>query len=138
MAAVYGRVADEALSAGVSGRASVLVVDDEAMIGSVICRLLKGHDVVAVTGARAALERIGRGERFDLILCDLEMPEMDGVAFHEALVGIAPELAERVVFVSGRVAENDEVVLKTSGVRMRVAKPFDVEQLRAIVKARVR
>ena len=60
-----------------SGR--VLVVDDEQMLCNAIERILGAdHDVTTVTSAREALSRLGAGERFDLILCDLMMPEMTG------------------------------------------------------------
>jgi CheY-like chemotaxis protein len=60
-------------------RARVLVIDDEPKNGRAIARAIGGeHDVVIVDRAREALAKIRDGERFDVILCDLVMPEMTG------------------------------------------------------------
>ncbi len=87
----------------VSGRrARVLVVDDEPALTRVLDRALsKHHDVDAVTSARDALARIEAGERFDVIVSDLLMPEMTGMALYEEIHRIAPDQAERMVFMTG-------------------------------------
>ncbi|TMB29249.1 MAG: response regulator, partial [Deltaproteobacteria bacterium] len=61
-------------------RGRVLVVDDEPMVGSSIRRLLgRDHDVVVVQSGKDAVAKIAAGERYDVILCDLLMPEMTGM-----------------------------------------------------------
>ena len=85
-------------------RARVLVVDDEVAIGRALERSLRRHhDVVAVSSGSVALSRIASGEHFDVILCDLMMPEMSGMALYARLVVAAPEHAARMIFVSGGV-----------------------------------
>jgi CheY-like chemotaxis protein len=80
----------------------VLVVDDEPAIGRALGRILApGHDVVLESDARSALERILRGERFDVILCDLMMPAMSGMDFFDEVSAQAPSLRDRVVFLTG-------------------------------------
>ena len=87
------------------GRARILVVDDEPAIRNVIVRILSAaHEVVALDDANVALQRVEAGERFDLILCDLKMPQLSGTALHAALVDRAPEQARRLVFISGNRA----------------------------------
>src|SRR5690606_29490572 len=67
-------------------RGRVLVIDDEVMIGNAIGRALRGdHDVTSLTSASEALARIRGGERFDAIICDLMMPVMTGMEFHEGV-----------------------------------------------------
>jgi PAS domain S-box-containing protein len=83
-------------------RGRVLVIDDEPAIGRVIGRVLeREHEVSVLTDARDALSRIAAGEVFDVVFCDLMMPGMTGREFFEALRGSNPELAQRVVFVTG-------------------------------------
>jgi len=72
-------------------RGRILVVDDEKMVVSVIKRILsKEHDVVATVAAREALALCAAGEKFDLILCDLMMPEMTGMDLHRELSRVSP------------------------------------------------
>src|SRR5580700_4465812 len=75
-------------------RARVLIVDDEPNIGASIQQLLKAdHDAETLTDARDAYARILAGERYDLILCDVLMPRMDGPALYRAVRKCAPEQA---------------------------------------------
>jgi signal transduction histidine kinase len=83
-------------------RARVLVVDDEAALGRALLRTLGGdHDVQFLTSGTEALARFMAGDRFDVILSDLMMPEMSGMELHEQLRQVAPDQAARMVFLSG-------------------------------------
>jgi two-component system cell cycle sensor histidine kinase/response regulator CckA len=86
---------------GVRGR--VLVIDDDVGVLAVLDRMLRAnHDVVTARGADLALEFIrSEGPPFDVIICDLLMPDMNGAAFYRELARTSPELAARVVFLSG-------------------------------------
>jgi signal transduction histidine kinase len=114
--------------------ASVLVVEDEAALGRVLPRLLLPHQVTVVERAADALTRILAGEAFDVILCDIMMPEMTGMDFHRELIRLRPEIAGRVVFMSGGVF--------TPGVRSfldeipnrRIDKPLDIDALRRLIQ----
>ena len=64
--------------------------------------LAKEHDVTVVTSAQEALDRITlANEGFELILCDLLMPQTTGMDFYELLQIVAPELVQRVIFITG-------------------------------------
>jgi PAS domain S-box-containing protein len=90
------------LSSGASRRGRILIVDDEPLVSQAIRRALqREHEVMALTSAREAHARLTRGEQFDLILCDIMMPEMSGIDLHEALARLSPALAERMVFLTG-------------------------------------
>jgi signal transduction histidine kinase len=83
-------------------RARVIIVDDEPALGRTLSRALEDtHDVEATTSAKELLARIAAGERFDVIVSDLMMPEMTGIELYEHLERAAPEQARRVVFLTG-------------------------------------
>jgi CheY-like chemotaxis protein len=80
----------------------ILVVDDDPLVGRSVSRALRSHaDVVFELEPEVALERVRRGERFDLILSDVTMPGMPGPHFFERVVALAPEQREVFVFASG-------------------------------------
>jgi PAS domain S-box-containing protein len=83
-------------------RSSVLVVDDEPQIVKLLALLLDPfHDVTSEQRADAVLQRIVRGERFDVILCDLMMPQMTGMDLHDTLRTVAPDQADAMLFLTG-------------------------------------
>lgn len=80
--------------------ARILVVDDEETMGRVMRRVLFGYEVAFVRSAREGLARIEQGEAFGAVICDVDMPEMGGVAFAARLAVVAPELANRILFLT--------------------------------------
>ncbi len=115
-------------------RGRILVVDDDAMVLRVIRRILQDHGVVCMESAQAALALIERGERFDVIFSDVMMPTMTGVEFYEALLARDPELAERVVFLSGgAITAKVDDFLRTVP-NLRVEKPFSVSHFRQMIQ----
>jgi CheY-like chemotaxis protein len=115
-------------------RARILAVDDQAPVLHVLQRMLRGHDVVCVESAREALDRIEAGDTFDLILSDVMMPGMSGLDFYEALLGRDPDLARRVVFLSGgAVSERADAFLR-SVPNPLINKPFTLAVLTQKVK----
>ena len=119
-------------------RGRVLVIDDEPMITTVVRRVLKSHhDVVVEHAAKAALDRIAAGERFDAILCDLMMPELSGMDVHDELARIAPDQLERTTFMTGGAfTEHARQFVDRLGDRV-IAKPFMPADLIAAVAAHV-
>ena len=63
----------------------VLVVDDEDLVVKALCRALEGHVVVSASSGREAIELLKKGEPFDLVLCDVMMPDLDGMAVLETM-----------------------------------------------------
>jgi len=83
-------------------RSRLLIVDDDAMVLSALSRRLRRrYDVVTVLGGVEALARLAEDPSFDSIVCDLMMPEIDGKSFYDAIIKDHPELADRIVFMSG-------------------------------------
>jgi len=83
-------------------RSRLLIIDDDAMVLSALRRRLhRRYDVVTVLGGVEALARLSEDPGFDSIICDLMMPEVDGKSFYDAIEKEHPELADRIVFMSG-------------------------------------
>jgi nitrogen-specific signal transduction histidine kinase/CheY-like chemotaxis protein len=115
--------------------ARVLMVDDEAALGrSTRLLLAPEHEVVNVTRAREALDRLATGDRFDVILCDLMMPEMSGIEFHRQLAVSAPEYLGRVVFVTGGAFTNEARAFLAEMACPHVEKPFTETTLRLAIE----
>jgi CheY-like chemotaxis protein len=112
----------------------VLVVDDDQLIGRSIERVLGDFDITFAQSPAGALGRVGSG-KFDAIVCDFQMPGMNGIEFYEELARVDPALARRAVFLSGWVGDPAyEAFLRRSGCRS-LAKPFLPEELRRAVAA---
>ena len=108
----------------------VLVVEDEPALAAAVCE--------ALSDAGFVVDRAGDGEEalrlvaattYDLIVCDLKMPKIDGMQFYESLSATHPEMSRRVIFVTGDVAGTEaERFLQESGCRW-LAKPFRLGDL---------
>jgi PAS domain S-box-containing protein len=116
-------------------RGRLLVIDDEVKLGKAIAfELSHEHSAEIATSGEEALERFRRGERFDVILCDLLMPSMSGMVLYDELRRINPGQADRMIFLTGGAF--------TAGARKFLAeiknpsleKPFDMDRLRDIVR----
>jgi CheY-like chemotaxis protein/two-component sensor histidine kinase len=119
-----------------SRQARLLVVDDEPLVARGVTRLLQGEcSAESTSSARAALERLSKGERFDLLLCDVMMPEMSGEAFFHQLGQVAPDQRERVVFITGGAFTPEaRAFLESLPPGRCVFKPLAAEVLRALVR----
>jgi PAS domain S-box-containing protein len=86
-----------------SGPGRILVIDDEPQLLRVMRRLIEraGHEVVAAASGRDAQALLADDRRFDVVLCDLMMPDLLGIDLHAWLRELDPTLAERVVFLTG-------------------------------------
>ncbi|HET9551780.1 MAG TPA: response regulator, partial [Anaeromyxobacteraceae bacterium] len=116
-------------------RARILVVDDEALIGSTIRRLLSAHEVVALTDPREALGRLlGDGPPFDLVLCDLMMPQLTGMDLHAAVAERRPGLGRRIVFMTGGAFTDRARQFLEQSPNPQLQKPFQPQELRDQVR----
>jgi two-component system, cell cycle sensor histidine kinase and response regulator CckA len=117
-------------------RGCVAVIDDEPLIGDIVRRALASeHDVAVYVSGRDVLVEIAEGRRsFDVILCDLMMPDVTGMDMYEALMKRSPEHARRMVFMTGGAftpqAQNfvDEVD------NVLIEKPFDLRGLKTLIR----
>jgi two-component system NtrC family sensor kinase len=115
----------------------VLIIDDSPLITRALAReLCFEHDVTALTSARFALEQIRRGARYDVIICDLVMADMDGRAFFDEVTRLSPRLADRIVFMTSYVASPSSWHRLGGVSNICLDKPIDSETLRALVRLR--
>ncbi|HEY6004154.1 MAG TPA: ATP-binding protein [Anaeromyxobacter sp.] len=129
------QAAEPPAAAPAGRRGRVLVVDDEPPLAQSLRRTLgREHDVVAVSSGRAALDLVARGERFDVILCDLMMPEITGMDLSERLAREAPDAARALVFMTGGAFTPRAREFLDDPSRRHIEKPFDLEALRALVR----
>ena len=127
-----GACATEAPAARPGAR--VLVVDDDPMVARSIARALRpANEVVAVRSGADALARLERDGRFDVLLCDLMMPQMTGMELHERVAGVDPPLATRFVFMTGGAFTDRARDFLARTPNPCVEKPFDPGQLRDVV-----
>ena len=116
-------------------RGRVLIVDDEPLVGQILYRILAvAHDVVVLPSARTAVERLEAGERFDVILCDLMMPDMSGVDFHHAVAERIPACANCIVFITGGAFSDHARDFLDRVANERINKPFDAAHVRGVVR----
>jgi nitrogen-specific signal transduction histidine kinase len=119
-----------------SGR--ILIVDDDAAILRALDRVLgREHTVVTVSAAREALDRMSRGERFDIILCDIMMPDMTGMDLYEALGQYWPEGPAAMIFLTGGTFTPRARLFLERVPNLRLIKPFEPKQLRTVIAERL-
>jgi CheY-like chemotaxis protein len=85
-----------------SRRGRILVIDDEPFVLSTITMILgRDHELVGVGGGAEALAAIEKDDHFDVVLCDLMMHKSSGMDVYGQLLKRHPQLARRVVFMTG-------------------------------------
>ena len=108
----------------------VLVVEDEPALAQAVSEALgdAGFKVDRASDGEEGLTRLTEAN-YDLIVCDLKMPRIDGMQFYRAMAAATPALARRVIFVTGDVAGTDaERFLEETGCRW-LSKPFRLGDL---------
>ena len=109
-----------------------LLVDDEPNILRAFARVLSPlGDVVTALGGGAALELLEGDTTFDVVLCDVMMPDMDGAMLYEVLLRDFPALAARVVFCTGGVLTPRLTTFLEDVPNGVLAKPLSAARLRA-------
>lgn len=115
-------------------RKTVLVVEDDHNVARFLDDFLtlEGFEVEHAPHGRAALEKLGNAT-YDVILCDMRMPELDGASLYRRLAGLRPDLLPRVIFLSGYHADETQAFLKGTGARS-IGKPFQMDDLRRLIQ----
>jgi signal transduction histidine kinase len=120
-----------------SRRRRVLAVDDEALLLKAYRRMLADvHDVVTALGGRDALLILQKQTAFDIILCDLQMPEMSGMELYSTVKAQYPQLEDRFVFVTGGAFSAEAKRFLDQGVTC-LGKPFRIEELLHVIEQKI-
>jgi CheY-like chemotaxis protein len=119
--------------------ARVLVVDDEPLVAESLRLVLSSEFSVSITtDPKEAVDWIAAGESFDVILCDVMMPVLDGIEVRRRIEAIDPGQAARIVFVTGGILLPRVRSLLESVPNAWIEKPVDLEGLRDLVRRRAR
>lgn len=130
-----GFVPPPAQSAGVVPAARILVVEDEPTVAQLLVDILteEGHEAEATLDSQEGLTRISR-RTYDIVICDLRMPRLDGRAFFDALVRTDSPARRRILFITGdTIARSTQEFLESTGMP-HLAKPFLVEEVKLAVR----
>jgi CheY-like chemotaxis protein len=117
----------------------VLLVEDEPAVARALARWLRRNGLhVEVCGSPViALERVVAGERFDVVVCDGQMPDLDCVAFYVRASASWPGLSSRIIFLSGGVPDDARRFIVERGLPF-FAKPLagraEIEELIAVIR----
>ncbi len=133
-AATHVTVADPAERRPTIGaRRRILIIDDDRPVAAAVALELEDHDVMVASSGREALEILRRDPGFDVILCDLMMPELSGADVYDWLKRVEPALVERFVFMTGGAFTTRAREFLASVRNPRLDKPFDPAQLRGVI-----
>jgi DNA-binding response OmpR family regulator len=116
----------------------ILVVEDEPSVAQLIVDVLReeGHQVEAVLESQEGLARLSRAQ-YDLVVCDLRMPRLDGPAFYEALIRAGSPAQNHILFVTGDTLAPRTMQFLERSKLPYLAKPFLVEELKLAVNRRL-
>jgi PAS domain S-box-containing protein len=119
---------------GMRGR--ILIIDDEAAVGRAYERILRydDHDVTFLGSGSDAIEHLESGVSYDVILCDLMMPTVTGMDVYDAVLASRPELADRIVFMTGGTFTGRAEQFLDSTSNEHLDKPIALDALRATVQ----
>ena len=115
--------------------AKILIAEDDDAIRGLVVRVLTddGHDLTATANGVAALDALNRHDgNFDLLLTDVKMPAMDGIALALATGRDHPEIA--IMLMTGYADQRERAHELDALVHDVIAKPFSVEQIKGAVR----
>ncbi len=111
------------------------MVDDEPVMGSVLQRIFGlAHEVTVVGHGKAALSMMDSGAEFDVVLCDVMMPDLSGLQVYEAVRERHPHLVDRFIFLTGGVLHEKSREFLSSLANPVIKKPFELGALRELVR----
>ena len=110
----------------------ILVVDDEEIMLKLACDALRsqGHQVIGSSGALEALDKL-KNEKFDFILTDIKMPEMDGMELIQSAHKMDPSMG--AIFMTGYASLDTAKRAIQEGAYDYILKPFDLQEIRSAV-----
>jgi PAS domain S-box-containing protein len=117
-------------------RLRVLLIDDETALGTALRRCISRYwNASFVNDGRQALELLRRDGGYDVIVCDLMMPEVTGMDIYEELTRTKPDLSKRMLFMTGGAFTERARTFLENVPNRYLEKPFDLAQLEAAVRS---
>ena len=113
--------------------ARLLVIDDDPGVARALRRALVQGDVTVAIGGLAGIAALEK-EHFDVVLCDVMMPDVNGIDVHRRLRELRPGAEHAMVFVTGGTFTEDARAFLEAIPNPRLSKPFEVEDVRAAVR----
>jgi len=109
---------------------TIMVIDDSASIRQVMNLTLKkaGYDVIEACDGQDALGKL-QGQKINLMICDVNMPNMDGISFLKNVKTSASYRFTPVIMLTTESQEGKKQEGKTAGAKAWVVKPFKPEQM---------
>jgi PAS domain S-box-containing protein len=122
-----------------ASRARVLVIDDDPGVGSALRLMLESeHDVTCCTSGREALQQLLRDSSYDIVFCDLMMPELTGMDLFQALKLNRPGAEQKIVFMTGGAFTQEAERFLAQVKRPHIEKPFNMQALSRLLRSAVR
>lgn len=116
-------------------RLRILIIDDEPLLGAALRRALAAHEVTVADGGVAGVALLQEaGAPYDLVLCDVMMPDLSGPRVYDSVRETCPEILARFVFVTGGVIHETCRRFLASVPNPVLSKPFDLLQVRELVR----
>lgn len=113
----------------------VFVIDDEPLLGQTLrLGLDDSCEVTLETSGDAALRRLVAGERFDLVLCDLGLPDLPGTEVYRGVIAARPELSDTFVLITGGAVTTEAREFLESHTGPLLHKPFTLMQVERLVQ----
>lgn len=112
----------------------LLIDDDRSLLRSLNRALSRTYEVVSTHSPRKALTMIKK-QSFDVVLCDVMMPELGGLQFYQQTLATKPELASRIIFMTGGTFSLGEERQLAELPNVVLSKPIDMEQLTSILQS---
>jgi two-component system cell cycle response regulator CpdR len=113
--------------------ARILIAEDEENLRSLVARALAldGHDIVTASDGAEALDLLAREDRFELLLTDIRMPVVDGIALALAAAREHPDLG--ILLMTGYADQRERAAGLDALIHDVIAKPFSVAMIRSAV-----
>ncbi len=118
--------------------ARILIVDDEPAILRALSRVLSGYQVTRALSGREAVNYIEHQGPYDVVFCDVMMPELSGIDVYERARQVCPGQEDRIVFITGGAFTEHAAKFIDSIDNPKLGKPFDAGEVRALVKTLTR
>jgi signal transduction histidine kinase/CheY-like chemotaxis protein len=118
----------------VNSRARILIIDDEPLLGQTLRFAFQDkHDVEVASSGREALDRLGTDADYDLVLCDLMMPDVSGEHVYRAVSERAPGLLPRFVFMTGGAFTERAQEFLAQFAGRQLEKPFNIDEVELLL-----